>query len=67
VPIIWWVTLSECHITKGDLQELMLSISTSFSFHSTRVSARTNPGLEDGDVDNFGGDSGDKYLMNYVT
>lgn len=66
-PYFWWVTLSESHITKGDLKEILLSISQFFSFQSTRVSASAKPGIDDSDDDNFGSDNGDKYLMNYVT
>jgi hypothetical protein len=67
VSIIWWVTFPECHITKEDLKELLLSVSPFFSFRSTRVSASTNPGLDDGDDDNFGSNNGDKYLMRCET
>ena len=51
---------------KSDLKELLLSISPSFSFQSTRVSASTSQGLDDGD-DNIDSDKGDKYLMKCVT
>jgi len=43
-----------------------LSILPFFSFQSTRVSASTKPGHDDGD-DNFGNDNVDKYLMKCVT
>jgi hypothetical protein len=62
-----WVTLSKCHITKGDLKELLVSITPLFYVQSTRVSASTNSGLDNGDDYISGSDKGDKYLMKCVT